>query len=408
MTKKPKIQKKSFNRMVLLSPVLARFKRWISTHLKAELVRMIDETNNFVRAALPRTRRQISQLGDWLELPDFDRFFEVLDSIVHRSPAFDPKQPMLQVPLNAFWAVAMGTRAGGVLFQNAEFNAQLKKVLNEWNRFLKSPASLSNLDILRPERRGSWISREAHAAGVWTDVVFDPAQQGYGFASWNDFFIRRFRPGARPFRGPFKSQVHVACETISWNYAENLCLESQFWVKSYMYSLADMFGHKAGQWAGTFVGGTLYQGFLSASMYHRWHCPLTGLLLRSWVEPGTYFSQRPGQGQGPGTWDGTETQPYLAQVSSRAIFVFKHELLGHVAVICIGMVEVSTCWIEPEFLVGEKLEPIPVSRGQEIGHFEFGGSSLVMLFEKHVALAAWVHNAREHNHIKLGQVIASS
>lgn len=155
----------------------------------------------------------------------------------------------------------------------------------------------------------------------------------------------------------------------------------------------------------------LFKGFLSATHYHRWRCPLNGTLIRSWLQPGTYFAQRPGLGETPGSWEGTEMQPYLAHVATRAIFIFEHAYCGYVALVCVGMVEVSTCVIEPQFHVREHDASVGITRGTEIGHFEFGGSTHLMIFQKNrVHLAHWATHAEEHQHdttpVKMGTVIA--
>jgi len=152
------------------------------------------------------------------------------------------------------------------------------------------------------------------------------------------------------------------------------------------YSLLDIFGGKD-YIVDLFAGGQLYQDFLSATRYHRWKSPIDGELVASWVEPGTYFAQRPGQGDNLGTLEGTESQPYLGRVATRAIFLFKNPSFGYVAMICIGMVEVSTCHIEPEYshpldtvLLSSSFRPtIPIKKEAAIGNFEFGGSSHMLL-----------------------------
>ena len=145
--------------------------------------------------------------------------------------------------------------------------------------------------------------------------------------------------------------------------------ETDFWVKDVQYSLLDLFG------------GQVYQGPLSATRYHRWNSPVTGQVVASWVEPGAYFAQGPTQGEDMGTWEGTESQPYLGHVASRAISIFNHPICSYVAMICIGMVEVSTCVIEPAYLVGASDQPVNIDRSTEIGHFEFGGSIHMLLEE---------------------------
>lgn len=378
-----------------LLPELKDFKAWVTAHspYRMWVNSMIEQANAFIVGLDEATREEISGDGDAVWIDGYDSFFEVLNVIVTTSPSFNTTA-MVGTPMNGFLAVAMATEAGLALFHDATFNGQFKNVLNAWNTFLKSSASLDKLDINDPEKEGSWISQGAWAAGVWHEMVHDTSLPGYGYDSWNSFFLRQFVPDARPFYGDPKTQVDIGCETTPWQYTDDLSLESNFWAKDVNYSLLDLFGGQR-QWAKLFEGGQLYQGFLSATHFHRWRSPLEGKLVRSWVQPGTYFAQRPGQGEDKGTWEGTESQPYLGQVATRAVFIFEHELCGYVALICIGMVEVSTCVIEPStFLVEEGDDPVDIPWNTEIGHFEFGGSTHVMIFQKdRVLLEEWALNA---------------
>ena len=62
-----------------------------------------------------------------------------------------------------------------------------------------------------------------------------------------------------------------------------------FWIKSQPYSLADMLANDES--VDQFVGGTVYQAFLSATNYHRWHSPVAGTIVRAFVVEGTYYSR---------------------------------------------------------------------------------------------------------------------
>jgi phosphatidylserine decarboxylase len=407
-------RKRAAGTLAPMQPVLQDFKDWVSAHgvYRMWLMSMIDQANAYVRGLDEATRKEIKDDGDAIWIEGFDAFFETLNEIITTSPAFNDTV-QVGTPMNGFLAVSMATEAGVALFHDAAFNAQFKKVLGAWNTFLKSGASLDKLDIADPDKPGSWISPAAWKAGVWDQMVCDRDKPGYGYASWNDFFIRQFVPGARPFLGDPHVEINIGCETTPWQYRDDVRLESKFWVKDVDYSLLDLFGGQR-QWAKHFEGGQLYQGFLSATHYHRWRAPLDGTLVRSWVEPGTYFAQRPRQGEDPGTWEGTESQPYLGHVAARAIFVFHHETAGYVALICIGMVEVSTCVIEPStFIVGEGAPPVRLRRGTEIGHFEFGGSTHMMIFQRdRVRLADWAVHAVQHQNdpkpTPMGSVIATT
>jgi len=406
-------EKKKAGTLAPLQPVMQDFKDWVTSHsvYRMWVTSMINQANAYVCTLDEPTRQEIKEDGDTLWIKDYDSFFEILNEIITTSPSFN-NTAQVGTPINGFLAIAMATRAGVALFHDTTFNLQFKKVLDAWNAFLKSPASLDKLDIQDPEKEGSWISKAAWKAGVWDQMVCDHGKLGYGFDSWNSFFIRQFKKGARPFMGDYKTDINIGCETTPWEYANDLNLKTYFWVKDADYSLLDLFGGQE-QLARLFEGGQLYQGFLSATHYHRWRAPLDGKLVRSWVQPGTYFAQRLGQGEDSGTWEGTESQPYLGHVAARAIFVFEHEKCGYVALICIGMVEVSTCVIEPRFIVGDGADPVSIVRDTEIGHFEFGGSTHMMIFQKDkVKLVDWAKNAVQHqndpNPTPMGSIIATA
>merc|ERR1712176_404826 len=126
-----------------------------------------------------------------------------------------------------------------------------------------------------------------------------------------------------------------------------------------------------------FVGGTVYQGFLSPHTYHRFHAPCSGKVTMAKVVEGTYFSQ-PYDEDKPANY--IESQGYLAHVATRGIIVIDtgDPLVGSVCFIPIGMVDVST--VDLDDLKGKT----HVNKGDEIGTFHFGGSSHLIMFEKDV------------------------
>jgi phosphatidylserine decarboxylase len=103
--------------------------------------------------------------------------------------------------------------------------------------------------------------------------------------------LRLFKPGSRPIG--HGSPVGVLDDNIVINACEStplvLPLQPQvhvkktdhFWLKDDVYSLSDMFGavkYNKQHLAKHFEGGTVYQAFLSALFYHRWHSPISGVI----------------------------------------------------------------------------------------------------------------------------------
>ena len=85
-----------------------------------------------------------------------------------------------------------------------------------------------------------------------------------------------------------------ACESAPYQLARDVKLSDHFWIKGQPYSLRHMFADDP--IAEQFVGGTVYQAFLSALSYHRWHSPVSGTIVKVDVIDGTYYSETPSVG----------------------------------------------------------------------------------------------------------------
>jgi hypothetical protein len=118
----------------------------------------------------------------------------------------------------------------------------------------------------RPRERGAPIVRSAkprQALGI-EPYEHDPQDEHWGFASWSDFFTRRFKDGARPVASPDDEKVIVsAWEWTPYGISTDVKRQDRFWIKSQPYSLVDMLATDDS--VEQFVGGTVYQAFLSAT-----------------------------------------------------------------------------------------------------------------------------------------------
>jgi phosphatidylserine decarboxylase len=80
-----------------------------------------------------------------------------------------------------------------------------------------------------------------------------------------------------------------ACESTPYGISTDVKRQDRFWIKSQTYSLADLLANDDS--VDQFFGGTVYQAFLSATNYHRWHSPVAGTIVRAFVVAGTYYSE---------------------------------------------------------------------------------------------------------------------
>lgn len=128
-----------------------------------------------------------------------------------------------------------------------------------------------------------------------------------------------------------------------------------------------------------FVGGTIYQAFLSATSYHRWHSPVSGRIVKTRVIDGSYYAQSPTAGFDPASPN--QSQGYITQVASRGLVFIQADnpKIGLMAVMFVGMAEVSS----NEITVYEGQH---VNKGDELGMFHFGGSTHTLIFRPEVKL----------------------
>ena len=206
----------------------------------------------------------------------------------------------------------------------------------------------------------------------------DPTKpETYAFPSWDRFFTREFNDEIRPIpdEATEDSVIIHACESAPLQYpVSNVQLSDNFQGKNQCYSLNDMMNQN--NLAEKFVGGTVYQAFLSCLSYHQWHAPVSRTIVATEVVKGTYCSRGLYQtffGHWPETQDPaglTWSQPYIASVAACGlIFIEAHNPdIGLLCFITIGMTDTSGCQITVT-------KDTHVKKEEQMGMFHFGGSS---------------------------------
>ncbi|KAI1484545.1 Phophatidylserine decarboxylase-domain-containing protein [Biscogniauxia mediterranea] len=385
----------------------------VDKHGKKELIPVIQEFKELIEGD-PRIYMYFNAM--WDEIPmkkpyykdptgkkkqirGYTHMLDMLNHIFTQAPQWNDAAfgvGMVGVPMVAIFDYVMATPSGHAAFLDPDVNKMLKKVLNEWGRFLKSPESA---EVLGTHSQG-WFSEhgkkdlmEVANAPLKTKYSFedmyicDPSAKYYGFTSWDDFFTRQLRPGARPVACPADANVVAnACESTPYALSRGARPRDRFWVKGQPYSVLDVLGHDP--LAARFDRATIYQAFLSALSYHRWHSPVDGRVVRAFVRDGTYFSEPLFEGPGQeGGGDDIDTrgisvaQGYLTALATRAVVFIQADnpAIGLMAFVGVGMDEVSTC----EITVSQGQH---VKKGEQLGMFHFGGSSHCLLFREGVKI----------------------
>jgi phosphatidylserine decarboxylase len=336
------------------------------------------------------------------ELRSFEEMLNAFNALLKQGPQWNDianKIGLIGCPFNAILDWPMATASGYMFFLYPQVNTCLKAMLVKWEDYLKCPDSI---EVLLPPN--GWLGKGltpiltmGNMDGLKPATTYtfpqiyncpnpnDPST--YGFESWDHFFTRDFNDCIRPIESPTDDSVIVhACESAPLQYpVSNVQLSDNFQGKNQCYSLIDMMDQNP--LAQSFVGGTVYQAFLSCLSYHQWHAPVSGTIKEFHLVAGTYYSQNLYQtffGHWPEKPDPagpTWSQPYIASVAARGLIFIEADnpAIGLVCFIAIGMTDTSGC----EITVAQGQH---VKKGDPMGKFHFGGSSHCLVFGPQVKL----------------------
>ena len=244
----------------------------------------------------------------------------------------------------------------------------------------------------------TWIiDRFVRKYGVNMDEALDPDIASY--ASFNEFFTRPLKPGARPI-----AQAQIVCP-VDGAISQFGPIEGEqiFQAKGHNYSATALVGGDA-QLAATFAHGSFATLYLSPRDYHRIHMPCDGRLLRMTYVPGDLFSVNPTTARGV---------PGLFARNERVVCVFE-SVHGTFVLVLVGATIVgsmATVWhgvVNPPRLGKVRSweyadQHIELKKGEEMGRFLLG-STVVMLFP--APRLAFNPDWAPGRSIRLGEVMA--
>lgn len=182
------------------------------------------------------------------------------------------------------------------------------------------------------------------------------------FKSFNDFFYRRLNTNARPII--YDENILISPADGRLFVYENIDINNLIQVKGLTYSLHELL--KNTELAQKYIGGTCLLFRLAPVDYHRFHFVDYGICEKPVKIAGSYYSVNP---------IALEKVPKLFCENKREYSIFHSKNFGDVLYVDVG----ATC-------VGSIIQTyIPnknVIKGEEKGFFKFGGSTIILFFEK--------------------------
>lgn len=202
------------------------------------------------------------------------------------------------------------------------------------------------------------------------DVDLSECAQRSGWNSFDAFFTRSLRDGARPL--PDDPRVIVSPADGVLAERGPVDEDARFVVKGRPYSAAELLGSETE--AARYRGGAGFVVYLSPRDYHRVHTPVTGRIVRVNSMPGDYF---------PVNDVGVQFVPNLFARNRRVAVSIQTTDLGRVAVVFVAAIVVGritvTGFPERDVPFGEFERDIPLSRGEELGMFHLGSTAVVFV-----------------------------
>ena len=182
------------------------------------------------------------------------------------------------------------------------------------------------------------------------------------FTSYNDFFTRKILPGKRPYSKDDNVLISPADAKLSCYRIDDKCRVT---IKDTSYSLEELLEDK--ELANEYLNGYWLVFRLTVDDYHRYHYIDDGKIIGNKFINGKFHTVNP---------IANDYYPIYKQ-NTRSYTVIESKNFGKMVQMEVGAMMVGRIVNYPKK---------QCYRGEEIGHFEFGGSTLVILLKENQAI----------------------
>jgi phosphatidylserine decarboxylase len=270
--------------------------------------------------------------------------------------------------------------------------------LSLWQHLL--PKNLVSAVVYRATRcRSNWLKRPLtrwFARAYRVDMSEAANADLDSYATFNDFFTRALKPGARPVDGG-PDRIVAPADGVLTEFG-TIDGDRLLQAKGIDYTLADLLGED-GAAVAALRGGSFFTIYLAPYDYHRVHAPLAAALERTRYIPGERFSVS------------RATAAVIKRLfcrNERAVCWFAGEH-GTAAVVLVGALNVSSISTlsQGEIASGAPRHwaqdpPQPIAQGAEIGRFNMGSTVVVLV----AGTLTWLAAAKPGATLRMGQALA--
>ncbi len=192
-----------------------------------------------------------------------------------------------------------------------------------------------------------------------------------GFTSFNDFFVRTLKE-PRVVNRPeddsvVSSPADCFIEMLSTTITDDTLINTKVGQR---LKVTEMLNNS--KYAEKFIGGTGLRCILTPTDYHHYHAPVNGKIVESQEKvDGVLYGGVPG----PAMIDNVTN-------FQRGYYIYETEEYGYVGMVPVGLSTIgSVVFEEPYKNISSDDTPVEIKKGERVGHFEYGGSLVILVFE---------------------------
>ncbi|OCH91046.1 hypothetical protein OBBRIDRAFT_753808 [Obba rivulosa] len=202
-----------------------------------------------------------------------------------------------------------------------------------------------------------------------TEELAEPDVNKY--ATFNEFFYRKLKEGARPVTDADDPAGVCSAADCRLTVYPTVDLAQQFWIKGNNFSIPALLNVAPdSEEAKVFEGSSVAIFRLAPADYHRFHSPIDGTIGGTVDIDGEYYTVNP-QAVNESGFD-------VFTANRRSVLYLTHTASGRrVAFVAIGAMLVGSIHWTAGGQPGTQ-----VRRGDELGYFAYGGSTVVALFPR--------------------------
>ncbi|WLE96211.1 MAG: phosphatidylserine decarboxylase [Candidatus Electrothrix communis] len=283
------------------------------------------------------------------------------------------------------WDYLANTKAGLMLNnEDQRFKNWFVDFLNLRGAWLNSTDSTGSID--------EWMNYQGT-----TEHPFDISEYIVptdGFQSFNQFFLRELKPGKRPMC-PCADDPNVViapCDGGVFYLTRGQLEGNKYPLPGKSHDVLQLEQALPG-YGGSFIGGPLLDILLWFTDYHHFRAPVSGTVIHQGMYEGSYNydfdNYDPNDPYAPALPEDSDRVGWYRSLGKhkRYVWIFRTEELGLVAMMAIGFWGVGS-------IINEVPEGARLKKGDRMGHFGYGGSSIVLAFEPNLNLQFGVPDAK--------------